>query len=245
VGSCRARTPRRFTGLDDDCDGSLDEGSSGTWVPVTGGFGTSDIFACEASRPDATSADASTMTHRACAAPNRQPWTNLTHADAEAACAAAGGRLRTEEEWQAACESSSGSCGWSYAWSCSTYQATRCKTSSGSVVSNRPLDEALNAAAQPATGPWQDHYGGIEATDAPYADEYESRPADRYTVELPASRTCVWSGYSSALGSVRRSRRRFERAPVYRARPDVGPTAEESRRMLFEWQRRERQRARP
>ena len=113
-------------GLDDDCDGSLDEGGLGTWVPITGPFGTSYMMAYEASRPDATSFSTGSMSHTACSSPNRQPWTNLTQPEAEAACAAAGGRLCTEQEWQTGCESTTTMCDWSYASSCSTYQSMVC-----------------------------------------------------------------------------------------------------------------------
>lgn len=65
--------------------------------------------------------------------------------------------------------------------------ATTWNVETGSVVSNRPLEDALNAEVQPAAGPWQDHYGTIEASDSPYVDDYESRPADRFPVELPAA----------------------------------------------------------
>lgn len=67
--------------------------------------------------------------------------------------------------------------------------ATTWDVDTGSVVSNRPLDDALNAEAQPAAGPWQDRYGTIDANDAPYVDDYDSRPADRFPVELATAQT--------------------------------------------------------
>ena len=114
-------------GVDDDCDGTLDEGASGQWVAITGGgvSGTRWIMSYEASRPDATPASAGAMTHRACSAAGRLPWTNVTHAQAQAACAAVGARLCTETEWRRGCETSSG-CTWSYGSSCGSFSASRC-----------------------------------------------------------------------------------------------------------------------
>jgi len=103
-----------------------DEGGLGTWVPITGSFGTSYMMAYEASRPVATSFSTGSMSYTACSSPNRQPWTNLTQPEAEAACAAAGGRLCTEQEWQTGCESTTTMCDWSYASSCATYQSMVC-----------------------------------------------------------------------------------------------------------------------
>jgi Notch-like protein len=70
-------------GLDDDCDGNVDEPCGGMdancvsddWVSL--GNGT-EIYQYEASRPDATGATTGSLTTRACSAPNRLPWTNLT-----------------------------------------------------------------------------------------------------------------------------------------------------------------------
>jgi formylglycine-generating enzyme required for sulfatase activity len=57
----------------------------------------------EASRPDARRTSAGSMTHRACSEPDRLPWSDVTWAQADEACAAAGKRLCSEEEWQRAC----------------------------------------------------------------------------------------------------------------------------------------------
>jgi formylglycine-generating enzyme required for sulfatase activity len=115
-------------GLDDDCDGLLDESAPGAWVRFTGSFGTRWIMAYEASRPDATGTSQGSLTHRVCSEPGRLPWTNVDYPDAQAACATVGARLCTEAEWQRACEASSGSCDWSFASSCASYppNATSC-----------------------------------------------------------------------------------------------------------------------
>ncbi len=112
-------------GRDDDCDGLLDEDSPAEWVQFSGSFGTRWIFAYEASRPDSDSASEGTMSHRACSLPDRLPWTNVTHAQAQTACASVGGRLCTEAEWERACETAS-SCTWSYASSCTSYSSGTC-----------------------------------------------------------------------------------------------------------------------
>jgi formylglycine-generating enzyme required for sulfatase activity len=89
--------------VDDDCDGALDEDSPGVMVHVVAGGLDFFIDAYEASRPNATASDAGTMSHVACSEPNRLPWANVTWDQAAAACVAAGKRLCSEMEWQAAC----------------------------------------------------------------------------------------------------------------------------------------------
>jgi hypothetical protein len=96
--------PESCNGLDDDCDGALDEGAPDAWAAVAGGaFGSVIVYAYEASRPDADDVQGGGLTHRPCSAPDRLPWTNVTYAEASAACAAISARLCTEEEWEVAC----------------------------------------------------------------------------------------------------------------------------------------------
>jgi hypothetical protein len=113
--------------VDDDCDGVLDDGAMGNWVPFTIGASTNYIMAYEASRPDATSSSAGVASHRVCSEPGRLPWTTVTHDAAEAACATLGATLCTEAQWETACESASTSCTWSEATTCSTFN-TLCNT---------------------------------------------------------------------------------------------------------------------
>jgi hypothetical protein len=94
----------RCDGVDNDCDGQLDEGAPDDMVTVDGPAGPFLIYAHEASRPDADADDFGSLAHRACSRPGVLPWRNVTWTEAEAACAAAGKRLCTEGEWQAACE---------------------------------------------------------------------------------------------------------------------------------------------
>ncbi|MCB9538538.1 MAG: SUMF1/EgtB/PvdO family nonheme iron enzyme [Myxococcales bacterium] len=97
-------------GVDDDCDGAVDEDAADAWIELDGVA----IYAYEASRPGAT-ADAAgvdprpddgvvtRVEARACSRPGVLPWADVTWAEADAACAAAGARLCTGAEWAAAC----------------------------------------------------------------------------------------------------------------------------------------------
>ena len=97
-------------GRDDDCDGQLDE----DFVDAVVRVGAVDVFAYEASRPGANNVtpgldlvpddgvDAYIET-RACSRAGTLPWANVSAAEAQGACAAAGGRLCTRDEWTAAC----------------------------------------------------------------------------------------------------------------------------------------------
>jgi hypothetical protein len=90
----------RCDGVDNDCDGQLDEDAPDDLVQV----GATWIYKYEASRPDADGDDFGSLSHRACSRPGVLPWRNVTWTEASAACAAAGKRLCRETEWQAACE---------------------------------------------------------------------------------------------------------------------------------------------
>ncbi|HJL04418.1 MAG TPA: MopE-related protein [Polyangiaceae bacterium LLY-WYZ-15_(1-7)] len=121
---------------DDDCDGLVDEprGAPGMnpsyvvepMVEVRQGGADFWMYSYEASRPDATASAPGGSSARACSRPGVLPWTQVTWAEARDACAAAGMRLCTEDEWERACESASGSCDWAYASSCRSYQDDTC-----------------------------------------------------------------------------------------------------------------------
>ena len=123
-------TTETCNNLDDDCDGVLDDGVTGQWVPFTVGAATRYIMAYEASRPDSTSSSSGGASHRVCSEPGRMPWANITYPAAVAACTTLGARLCTEVEWQRACESSAPAataCIWSEATTCRTFN-TLCNT---------------------------------------------------------------------------------------------------------------------
>jgi hypothetical protein len=97
-------------GLDDDCDGVVDNldlaQNPGTEEWVTAG--TFKIFKYEATRPDGTSTSAGiASTGRPCSVPGRLPWAVVTKEEAQAACGRAGARLCTSTEWMKACRGQS------------------------------------------------------------------------------------------------------------------------------------------
>ena len=98
------------SGTDDDCDGVVDEDFEDTWVAV----GDYWMYAFEASRPGSTTdvpgldlnpddGVPSYQESRACSRPNVLPWSNVSWADAQQACAAAGASLCGGNIWQDAC----------------------------------------------------------------------------------------------------------------------------------------------
>ncbi|MCA9540773.1 MAG: SUMF1/EgtB/PvdO family nonheme iron enzyme, partial [Myxococcales bacterium] len=92
-------------GIDDDCDGRVDEEILRRNEMVRVGIGPGSYFIdlYEASRPDATADSTGLRGERACSKAGVLPWTNVTHDQASAACAARGKRLCTDDEWRQAC----------------------------------------------------------------------------------------------------------------------------------------------
>jgi hypothetical protein len=134
--------PEECNGLDDNCDGQIDERVPNPDAPkncngqVCAGLRPAMIqipglskymFQYEASRPDAETTDVDDS--RACSKPGALPWTSVNRADAEAACAALRDsannpmRLCTEEEWLAACGASNA---WSYDSAPTVYASGSC-----------------------------------------------------------------------------------------------------------------------
>jgi hypothetical protein len=126
-------------GMDNNCDGIIDNADPADparvrepMVAISGGglAGTVYVYAYEAARPDASGSSGGRSSARACSRPGVVPWADLTHADADAACRAAGKRLCTEAEWTRACQTAATpACTWSYASTCTDGTAApRCNT---------------------------------------------------------------------------------------------------------------------
>jgi hypothetical protein len=113
-GTMKTPQPEICNGLDDDCDGKVDELTSQA-------DRTSDeklvyfaarnvtVFAYESSRYDATATSAGVASaQRPCAVPGRLPWANVTKEEAAAACGkiGVGWRLCAANEWLDACNGS-------------------------------------------------------------------------------------------------------------------------------------------
>jgi hypothetical protein len=111
----QAAKDEQCNGLDDDCDGLVDEeaddaagkGVVDTMVHIARTYNATAydfyIYTYEASRPDADASKAGALTSRACSKSNVLPWANVTFTQATAACVAAGKRLCTATEWFLAC----------------------------------------------------------------------------------------------------------------------------------------------
>jgi hypothetical protein len=102
-------------GVDDNCNGQIDEDFEDEVVEIGG----VRIFAYEASRPGATRMVAGLdldpeddvvafIEARACSRAGVLPWANVTYEEAAAACEAAGARLCTGAEWTAVCDGGAG-----------------------------------------------------------------------------------------------------------------------------------------
>ncbi|MCB9527256.1 MAG: SUMF1/EgtB/PvdO family nonheme iron enzyme [Myxococcales bacterium] len=120
-------------GLDDDCDGRIDEAiaRADEMVPVDVGARRVWVDRYEASRPDATAALPGFNTDRACSRPGVLPWANVDYDEATAACAARGKRLCTDVEWETAC-------GAIYPYG-NAYNAATCNTNTAAAVATGSL----------------------------------------------------------------------------------------------------------
>lgn len=95
-------------GGEGDAGAAVDGGSGGP-VEVapcveTVRVGALEVFAYEASRPDATDVEAGSDEARPCSRAGVLPWTNIAWPDASRVCLGAGFRLCSNAEWQRACE---------------------------------------------------------------------------------------------------------------------------------------------
>jgi len=113
-GSMKTPGVEVCNGQDDDCDGKVDELDSlsdRTADDKVVYFAAKNVtlFAYEASRYDASGASHGfDSTRRPCAVAGKQPWSNVTKEEAEAACekVGSGWRLCTAAEWFDACNGS-------------------------------------------------------------------------------------------------------------------------------------------
>lgn len=95
-------------GVDDDCDGQVDEDLPREVEMTLISLPNGDqvwMDRWEASRPDATAQSEGFDTRHACSKPLVLPWGNVTLDAARQACTARGKRLCTDQEWIAACGS--------------------------------------------------------------------------------------------------------------------------------------------
>jgi hypothetical protein len=104
--------------------------------------GSLEVFAYEASRPDADDAHAGTDGGRACSRAGVLPWTNLTNAEARAACEASGFRLCSDAEWEAVC---SGGRGWIFPYG-QAHDPGRCNDHVSGVSVLRPTGDFAGCA---------------------------------------------------------------------------------------------------
>ncbi len=147
-------------GLDDDCDGFVDENSDGpalagvsdTLVRVVRAGLDFYVYEYEASRPGASSSSAGTFENRACSKVNVLPWASVSYAEAGAACAAAQMRLCTGAEWSTACAgapsvASGQTCDTDGSYLCypygDTYGATTCNGNDYDTLAGAPDDDAV------------------------------------------------------------------------------------------------------
>lgn len=98
-----ASSPEECNGLDDDCDGEIDEGTD-EMVRITRNSLDFWIDVYEASRPDATESTVGTDETHMCGVADRLPWTNASFEEASEACIASGKRLCHIAELEEACE---------------------------------------------------------------------------------------------------------------------------------------------
>jgi len=119
--------PEACNGLDDNCDGIIDNPTGPArviddMVHITHSGMDFYIYRYEASRPDAAPGAEGVRVGRACSRPGVMPWGGVSYPVALAMCAATDKRLCTAEEYQAAC---AGAAGWVYPYG-DSFEADAC-----------------------------------------------------------------------------------------------------------------------
>jgi len=160
---------------DDDCNGVVDDGVVDDMVHVTVG-GNFYIFRYEASHPDASDTSPGLATGRACSNPNVLPWTFVTYDQAADACTAAGKRLCTGAEWQAAC----GALSYPYG---AAYQPATCNGADNAAAALLPTGSL--ATCQSTVGAYDLSGNAKEwTTQSPAAETYVVRGGSHQSPEL-------------------------------------------------------------
>ena len=141
-------------GKDDDCDGEVDELDSLSNMTADDRVvyvqaQNVTMFVYEATRYDATATDHGfDSTRRPCSVPGKQPWTNVTKEEAEAACEKIGKpgdgwRLCTVAEWFDVCNGS-GNTTFPYG---NTYSGTTCNGYDYTAAMSKPAATVPTGAA--------------------------------------------------------------------------------------------------
>ncbi|GAB4211020.1 MAG: hypothetical protein OHK0013_32290 [Sandaracinaceae bacterium] len=191
-------TAELCNGIDDDCDGTVDDNPSNNWVQFNVGGVNRWIFQYEASRPNATATAPGTGTPAtACSRPGVIPWSTVTPALAAAACAGIGARLCTEAEWQRACETASTpACTYSYGTTCGTYSATTCNGRDYSAASDAVIATGAAAACYANWGTAAtrifDMSGNLQEWTAPRAAGINPMRGGSYN-DIAGGLTCQYS----------------------------------------------------
>ncbi|MBX3250020.1 MAG: SUMF1/EgtB/PvdO family nonheme iron enzyme, partial [Myxococcales bacterium] len=173
-----APAAEQCNGIDDDCDGLIDEnpGSLAPTVsfPRVSGGGDVRVMVYEASRPDASASASGQASGYACSRPGVLPWVNVTWPEARGACQAlgAGWDLCSEADWERAClgpmyGSPMLSCNWSYATSCNTSSPLRCNGAEFDADPAAPgnQDALFSTGSMTFAGCYTDWTGGARIYD--------------------------------------------------------------------------------
>ena len=133
--------PETCNGLDDNCDGVVDnpELVADDMVHITHSGQDFYIYRYEASRPDASAMDEGLSDARTCSKAGVLPWSGITFGAAQAACAATGRRLCTADEYLAAC---GGAAGNAYPYG-SSFDPVACNTESFDGIAGGNDDDVL------------------------------------------------------------------------------------------------------